>query len=41
MAFTKPGEGVQVVPTHGGMVKRTYVRQICERLNLDIEEETN
>jgi predicted RNA binding protein YcfA (HicA-like mRNA interferase family) len=32
--FTKEGERTISMPLHGNMVKRTYIRIICERLGL-------
>lgn len=39
--FRKPGERSITVPIHNGNVKRVYLDQICERLGLDTETETN
>lgn len=37
--FRKPGERSITVPIHSGKVKRVYLDEICERLNLDDETE--
>ncbi len=39
--FTKAGERSITVPIHNGKVKRVYLDQICRRLELDAETETD
>ena len=33
--FVRPNARTFTIPVHGGKVKRTYVNQICELLELD------
>lgn len=37
-SFTKIGERTQVIPVHGGRVRRIYLDRVCELLELDNEE---
>ena len=39
--FTKPGERSLIIPVHSGKVKRVYLDEVCERLNLDEETEAH
>ncbi len=39
--FRKTGERSITVPIHGGKVKRVYLDDICDRLNLDEEAEAH
>jgi predicted RNA binding protein YcfA (HicA-like mRNA interferase family) len=39
--FTKDGKRSITVPIHNGKVKRVYLDQICQRLKLDAETETD
>lgn len=39
--FRKAGERSITIPIHNGNVKRVYLDQICERLELDAETETD
>lgn len=37
-SFTKPGERTQVIPVHGGRVRRVYLDRVCEVLGLGDDE---